>query len=542
MSQSRDVVIANANVRTLDDHNPIASALLMSNGRIVAVGTETVVRAASSPDAEFVDVGGRTVVPGFIDAHNHLSIAAFAPDSVDCSTPPLASMDEVLDVIGRHCKSLPAGQWVRGMGFHASQIREQRNPTRYELDEVAPENPFFLLDASCHAGYANSSALDAVGIGPHSPQPWGGDIEKDDRGVPTGVLLEAAANPLHSASWNSYAERDWERAVGLLHAKTREYLAVGLTGVGDAMVTAKAAELYRRADAMGKLPLTVQQLHHGDHFFAMQDLRRYDIVEQLKEPSSTMLRGGSLKLYTDRAYPDGPAIDQIHDGCMRHVGSSFYTKREIYDLAVAASELDVNTAIHAMGNCAVDTVLDAYAAVRRQKSSSVLRIEHAFVADPRQGARMADLGVDLVANPGLGYGWGAFFDMWRGGQGQQHLRVLPVRSMIDAGVRVSLASDHPCGTFSPAEIIWSAVARTDHRGEPVDAEEAITAAEALRAYTINAAHASDRATEEGTIEVGKRANIVLLDRDIVTCPTDEIRQTRVDRTYVDGLLVHERVD
>ena len=112
--------------------------------------------------------------------------------------------------------------------------------------------------------------------------------------------------------------------------------------------------------------------------------------------------------------------------------------------------------------------------------------------------------------------------------------------MIDAGVRVSLASDHPCDGFSPVEIMWSAVTRANSLGDPVDPDEAITAAEALRGYTINAAHASGRAAEVGSIEVGKRANIVLLDRDIVTCPTDDIRRAQVDRTYVDGRLVHRR--
>jgi predicted amidohydrolase YtcJ len=320
----------------------------------------------------------------------------------------------------------------------------------------------------------------------------------------------------------------------------KKYLAVGLTAVGDAMVTAKAAELYRRADAQGKLPFTVQQLHAGDHFFAMQDLRRSDIVDRIKEPSSDMLRGGTMKIFVDRAYPS-PAIDRIHDGCCTHVGATFYTKKEIHELAVRASELDINTAIHGMGNCAIDIVLDAYEAVRRRSTSdSVLRLEHAFIADPRQGSRMAELGVDLVANPGLAYGWGEVFDMWRG-ENQHHLRLFPVRSMLDAGVRVSLASDHPCGTFSPVEIILTAVARTTLRGAPLEPDEAITAAEALRLYTINAAHASNRADQEGSIEVSKRANLVVLDRDIVTCPTDDIGQALVDLTYVDGELVHTRV-
>lgn len=268
MAQVRDIVIKNALVRTVDGRDSVHEAVLFSRGLIAAVGTEQHVRAAATGDIEIVDAGGRTVVPGFIDAHNHMSVAAFEPDSVNCWTPPLGSLAEVLGVIAEHCRTLPAGQWVRGFGFDASKISEHRPPTRYELDEVAPHNPFVLVDVSCHAAYANSAALDAVGITAHMPDPWGGVIEHDRMGLPTGTLLETAVNLPFSASWDAYAERDWDRAVELVEAKAKQYLAVGLTGVGDACVTTKAAELYRRVDAAGRLPLTLQQLHGGDHFLA----------------------------------------------------------------------------------------------------------------------------------------------------------------------------------------------------------------------------------------------------------------------------------
>jgi len=325
----------------------------------------------------------------------------------------------------------------------------------------------------------------------------------------------------------------------MLHSKMHDYLAVGLTAVGDAMVTAKSAELYRRADAAGKMPFTLQQLHGGDHFFSMQDLGRSDIVDRIMEPESFLLRGGAMKIFVDRAYPS-PAIDQIHDGCKTHVGANFYSKDEVHHLAVQASKLGINLAIHGMGNCAIDIVLDAYEAVRRQSNAeTVLRLEHAFIAETGQGQRMADLGVDLVANPGLAYGWGEVFDMWRG-EKQNHLKLFPVRSMIDAGVRVSLASDHPCGTYSPAEIMWTAVARETLAGAPLEPDEAVTPEEALRMYTINPAQASGRGSEEGSIEVGKRANLLVLDRDPLTCPTGQLRDMQVLRTYVDGVLRYER--
>ncbi|MBK6657132.1 MAG: amidohydrolase [Proteobacteria bacterium] len=537
MAQKRDLALVNARVRTVDAQDTVADALLMRNGRIAAVGSEAEVRRAAGPDCEIRDMAGATVVPGFIDAHNHLSIAAFAPECVDCATPPKSSLAEVLEAIEQHCRSAPPGQWVRGMGFNMFHIRELRNPTRHELDEVAPNNPVFLIDASCHAGFVNSLALERVGIDEHTPDPAGGEIERDKAGVPTGTLLENAANPLHSSSWNAYAERDWDRSVQLLNAKMREYLAVGITFVGDAMVTAKSAELYRRTDAQGLLPFGVQMLHAGDHFFDMHDLRRTDIIDRIKQPGSDRLIGGTMKIFVDRAYP-GPAIDKMHNGCCAHTGVAFYPKAEVTRLAKKAVELGIGTAIHGMGNCAVNTVMDAYEHSRSGRSSdAVLRLEHAFVAEPRQAPRMAQLGIDLVANPGLAWLWGELFNLWRGDD-QDHLRVFPVKSMAAEGVRVSLASDHPCGTFAPLEIISTAVNRLSSKGLPIDPDEAVTAAEALRMYTINAAHASGLAHQQGSIEVGKLANVVVLDRDIVTCPSDQIGLARVTSTYVDGECVH----
>jgi predicted amidohydrolase YtcJ len=539
MPQARDVAIVNGQIRTVDARGSLAEAVLLSGRRIKAVGSAHDVRSAASADAEIVDVGGRTVVPGFIDSHNHLSLAAFDAVSVDCSTPPLHTLDDVLGAIEAHCRDLPPGQWVMGHGFIQFHVQEQRNPTRQELDEVAPDNPFFLRDASCHAGYANSLALKLAGITAHSPQPWGGEFEKDSSGAPNGTLWEAAINTVQGAAYDSHVDRDWDVSIGLLEAKMREYLAMGITGVGDTLVTAKAAELYRRAAKAGSIPLTVQQYHGGDAFYGVPDLRRHDTIDRILDQGGDRLRGGAIKLFVDRFFPDGPTIDEIHDGCTKHVGTPFHSKDDIRDLAVAASDRGIVTAIHAMGGCAADACLDAYEEVRRRSDSgSVLRMEHAFVAESRHGARLAELDVDFVANPGLAWLWGEVFSSVRH-EGQDQFKILPIRSMIDAGARVSLGSDYPCGPVSPALIMDVAVNRTTILGAEIDPDEAITPAEALLGYTRNAAHAAGRQDEEGSIEVGKRGNLLVLDRDPLSCSPVEIKDLKVDVTYLDGSLVHE---
>lgn len=540
MVQNTDVVIVNGLVRTVDERDTVAEAVLLRDGRITAVGSEAEVRGAANASATTVDVGGRTVVPGFIDNHNHLSVAAFDPVGVDCSTPPRQTLGEVLQSIEDYCKDLPEGQWVMGSGFFHAHVREQRNPTRQELDEVAPRNPFFLRDTSCHAGYANTRALDLAGITAHAPQPWGGEFEKDAKGLPTGTLLEAAINRLHDAAWGSYVERDWETAVELLGSKMREYLALGITGVGDTLVTTKAAELYRRAALAGALPLTVQQYHGGDLFYSPPDLRRTDILDRVMADGGDRLRGGAVKLFIDRFFPDGPTIDELHDGCVTHVGTPFHSHDEILELAVGAADRGISTAIHAMGGCAVGACLDAYEEVRRRaRSGSVLRMEHAFVTETHHAKRIADLDVDFVGNPGLAWLWGEVFDSVRH-EGQDQLAVLPMRSMIDAGVRVSLASDSPCGPVSPMLIMATAVNRRTQHGTEIDPDQAITPAEALLGYTRNAAHAAGRAAEEGSLEVGKRANLLVLEKDPITSPPASMMDIQVDLTYVDGELVHQR--
>ena len=529
---SAGTLLVNGNIRTVDRDNSVVQAILVENGAIVAVGSDVEVTAKAPPTVSRIDLLGRTVIPGIIDPHNHLSVAAFEPLAVDCAG--MSDLASVLDAIASKTAQVIPGQWIRVVGFFVLHVAEQRGPTRGELDEAAPDNPVFVIDLSCHMGYANSMALSNVGIDAYTPQPWGGEIVMGSDGLPTGELFEAATNLLHSASWADHARRDASASVAMLHRKMLEYMAVGITGVGDAMVTREAADLYRRADDDGQLPFTVQQLHHGDHFFAMQDLRRHDIVEQIREQSSLMLRGGTLKIFFDRGYPDGPTIREVQDGCLHRAGSAFYNRADLDELVERARVLGIRTAVHAMGSYGVDVALDAYETRRRSgDADSTLRIEHAFVADPRQGERLAELNVDLVANPGLGPDTAALFSSWRPA-GVSELRVLPVRSMIDAGVRVSFGSDHPCGSYSPFETLWAAVTRQASDGGTFDASEAITPAEGLRAMTINPAHASSRADEEGSLEVGKRANFAVLDRDVLTCATDEIRSTKVHMTFVDG--------
>jgi predicted amidohydrolase YtcJ len=523
----------NGTVITLDGESGLAKAVLVREGRVAEVGGPELVERVGGA-AKQIDLGGRVVVPGFIDAHNHFSFSAFQPDMVDCSTPPLESLVDVLATVARHCEGVPADAWVRGWGFHSSQVREGRNPTRGELDEVAPENPVVIIDVSFHACYVNSRALELTGLSRHTPDPPRGSIGRDRAGEPNGTLLESASDLPQRDSWLEYIARDRDRAVDLLERQCRRFLALGITTVGDALVLPPAADLYLRTKQAGKLLLSVTQLHGGETFFDPPRPDRRDV--DLHAGDGDLLHGGIVKIFMDGAYPS-PAIDRLsEDGCLRSAGETNYTPEELAELVLLAAGNDLDIAIHCGGNRAVERALDAFAVVRERYPATdiTLRIEHSFIGGPGQAERFADLGVHLVTQPGLARAYGHVFAGLRGEDQSDKLTLFPTRSMLDAGVLVAGSSDYPCGGgLAPLEIMSAAVERRLADGEPIDPDEAVGREDALRMHTVNAARACNRERIEGSITPGKRANLVVLDGSPLE---SDPRAVTVLQTWVDGEL------
>ncbi len=535
------LALVNAVIHGMDRADRTWSALLVRGGRIVQVGSDADVLAAIGPNEHAEDVGGLTVVPGLIDAHQHLTMSVFEPVQVDCRTPPITELATVLDRLERAVAVEPPGRWVRGWGFHWSRVAERRNPSRADLDAIAPRNPLIVMDASYHGCFVNSVALDLAGIDRHSPPGRAGILVLDPHGELQGTLLEGAMDRPESLSWSDYVDRDPAASQGLLEILLRPQLASGITSLCDALVLPAGAGLLQLAARDGRLPLAIGQLFGGATFFAEPDLSPAR-VESLRADHGPRLQGGMVKLFVDAVHPS-PAIDRPVDGVPDvHTGATYYGRGELAAVAQAAVNAGLGVAMHALGDCAIDLALDALGAVRRTEAgrNALLRIEHFVLASRDQARRAADLGVVVVTNPGFVDTWGdQYLERWII-DGRPDLHVLPLRDLLDAGVELAAASDYPCDTHSPFHGMWAAVARRSWTGELLCGDQAVSAEEALRLYTRGAAAALGTTADEGTLEVGKRANLAVLDRDPLACPVDDLADIRVLRTYVDGVLVFER--
>lgn len=534
-----DLLLTADQVLTLDARETIAKAVHVRDGRIHAVGEPIELAGGLRPGASRFSFPGETIIPGFIDGHNHFSFGSFEAVQVDCSTPPITSLTTVLVRLEEASEKARPGQWIRGWGFHWSRVTESRNPTRAELDRIAPSNPLIIMDASYHGCFVNSLALERAGIDVHSGAGRSGIMVYDEYGDLTGALLESASDLPQTLSWESVPDASEDEALRLIAANCRRHLAAGITSVSDALVTTRAHALYRKAANLGRLPLSVHEMRGGRTFFEPPRLDAAD--GDYAHSEGNRLRGGTIKLFMDVVHP-GPAVDRRSDGGHEvHTGVMYYNKGEVSRLVGEILARGLEPAVHALGNCAVEQILDVYEAARRSSAGAdaSLRIEHFILASQRQAVRAASVGVKVMVNPAFLYQWGdMYLHTWRG-EGQPHLKIIPTRSLLDAGVLVAGASDYPCAPFEPLVGIEAAVTRRAMNGEIVDGDEAVSPLEALRMFTSSAAIVCGAAASEGTLEPGKRANLAVLDANPLDVDPPTLHSIRVTHTFVDGELASE---
>ena len=532
-----DLILLDARVLTLDRSDTRAEAIAVRDGRIAAIGRVVEIEQLAGPDTTVRRIAGRAVVPGFVDPHTHFISSVLEPVSVDCGTPPQDSIASVLDALAAAARVAAPGRWIRGWGFRTRFVREGRAPTRGELDDAAPHHPVCVVDGSVHCAYVNSAALRRAGIDRDTPDPPHGRILRDASGEADGTLWEQAADRVYTLSTRDHIAALGDGIVDLIEDAARRHLALGITSVADALVVPETEAIYRQADAQGKLPMVVHQLLGGEAFFERPDRVLRDGATDGNV--SDRLRGGTLKLFMDPMFPSAARIRFHPDGSEERFGGRFYTQDEANEIVLAAHRRGLQVAIHCLGTWSIEQALGAveHALRARTTEDPRFRIEHFTTPTLDQIRRARSLGVLPVVQPP--------YMLMRAGGGNLaadlggDVRLHPYRTMLEEGIPVAGSSDYPCAPLDPLQGVAVLVTRRGRSGETMGLDEAVSPMDALRMYTLHGAISMRREHEVGSLEPGKRADLVVLSDDPTSVSPHAIRDIVVRETWVDGRLVYE---
>jgi predicted amidohydrolase YtcJ len=529
-----DSIFYNGKINSLDEAATVHSAVGVTNGKISAVGTDDELQRFSGPKTEAIDLKGAVMFPGFMEAHNHLTIYGYLLEGIDLSTTKARKMDDILSKVKAEAEKLPAGSWIKGSRYAEYFLAENRHPTRTDLDQVSPEHPVVLFHTSFHACVLNSLALANVGITSESQSPQGGIIEKDPgTGEPTGVLHDQAQmdvfNNLFFADLEAMGTR---QRVELCGRATENFARLGLVFAADALVTPPTLNMYQETLAANHLKIRIYTMNYT---LTAQSLTGSQIKTGF---GSDRLRIGPIKIFADggmsnrTAAVSKPFLTPPYDK-----GLKIQSREDLIEKVKWYHTLGYQIAIHAQGDEAISDTLDAYEAVLGKTSANPLRhrIEHAGCLYPDLLKRAADMHILASVQPVF---FGELGDGWIEAFGPQLAEQLyPFKSMLNAGMKIGGSSDCPVSAVDPRISLRDAVLRQTPSGTQLSPHEALTMDEAIRLYTQGSAYLSFDENHNGTIEPGKRADFTVMAADPRDFSPEEVPDIPFTMTVVDGEIV-----
>jgi len=548
-----DRVLVNGTVLTLDANDTTAEAIAIAGGVIAAVGSTAEIDALAGPGTERIDLAGRTLTPGLIDAHAHFSPGPFNRlDVLDLSYPKIKSIAEVQAVVAERAQQSAADGWIQGRGWDEGKLAERRQITARDLDAVVSERPVWLSQTMGHYGTANSAALRLAKIGRDTPDPPGGTIERDADGNPTGVLKETAQELVFGLIPPA-TPAEIEHGIRQMAVA---FNAEGMTGVKDPGIPDDAWEAYARVNAAGDLTVRVFALWDGGR--SLDEARaliakRAAMTRPYENRGDDRLIAGGVKLYADGSGGARTAWmydDWNLDVTGTDVGNRGYPNIEPDTLRAMIRlyhDAGLHVSTHAIGDRAIDLVVDSYLEAMRANPKPGLRhgIIHANVPTDHALEAMATLQRDYDAGypePSATFMWW-IGDTYVGNFGSRARHLDPFATFQKRGIRWANGSDYSVTPFPARYGIWAAVAREPalgiYDGDPFGREEAVDARTALRAATLWAAHQLFLDKQIGSIEVGKYADLAVWDRNPLQVATADLKDMRCELTLLGGEVVFE---
>jgi predicted amidohydrolase YtcJ len=525
------LLLHGGNVITMDPRHARAEAIVIAGERIVAVGSDAEVAGLAGSATKKVDLGGKTVVPGFIDAHSHPAYSGRRHlRFIDCD---LRSIAAIQAAVRERASRTPPGEWVVGFKYDDTKTAERRFITREDLDAAAPQHPVYIGHRGGHTGYVNSLALAKANITESTPDPEGGRLVRDPAtGRLTGRLLERAAEiyeQLIPAFGTTTREEDRE-AVKLISSMLAK---AGITSVTDAYGTPEDLRAYQDTREAGELRTRIHSMIGYPH------LDRMLAAGVRTGLGDDWVRVGGMKATCDGSISERTArLSAPYVGRPDDFGMIVADAEELYGYARKAHEAGWQLGIHANGDVGIGAVLDLYERLHRElpRRDPRFRIEHCTVITDEIVRRIRALGV--IPTPFATYVY--FHGEKMPEYGEERLNsMFALRSFLDAGVRPTMASDYPPGPFEPMMALQSMVTRTAMDGKVWGPRQRITIEEALRVCTLHGAYASFEEHLKGSLEPGKLADLVVLGRDPLTEDPSSLITIPVERTMVGGRWVHE---
>jgi predicted amidohydrolase YtcJ len=530
-----DLVLQNGNILTVDTNDHIAQAVSISKGIIQKVGMDLDVSSFIGPNTRVIDLKGRTVTPGIIDAHNHmLAFGEQLKYRLDIRPPKVSTKIDLLKIVREATNSKQEGEWIYGCQGFPLHIKD--SPTRWELDEVTSKHPVFLPHMGGQYGVANSLALKLGEVNRFTPDPYGGRIERDEKTrEPTGRLMQYSAMNLIRRKISKPSIIEYEEAI---RYAADLFLPYGITSVQDVIVMLREhTRIYEQMAEKQTLPVRLYILEYID---SLQKAKR--MVALHHHFHSPMCTFGGWKLAIDGGVAAGTTLmyDKSQPGSRR--AFPLHHPEEFNKIVKLLHESGFQISIHVLGDEGMDICLDAFEKALALTSCSKHRhrLEHANFPSQRNIDQMQKLGIVASLQPSWVHLWG---DGYRRNLGEEITkRTIPIKSFLKRGIPVAFSSDVPATqVFEPYWGFIGAVTRQTRGGQLLVPSEAITMKEALRAYTYTAAYAAFEEKEKGSIEKGKMADLAIWEQNLYTIrlEIDEIKNLKVLMAILDGKIVYQ---
>lgn len=529
-----NLILVNGRVVTMDAANTVTQAVAIAGDRILQTGTDDAIRALAGPQTKVIDLRGRTVTPGFVDAHSHLTAKGLigAP-YIDVNPPGVSTVAELQAAISDGCAQAGPDKWVIAQGYISY---EGEYPDKTMLDPVSPHNPVMLMNQGGHMGAVNSYALNLAGVTAATPDPPFGMFVRDANGEPTGALVNHAAMDVFRSLWSDEVLTPELRYQSVLRPQS-DYASFGITTFGDVNVRGLTA-LQAYFDAARNHAMTLRGYVLNTIEYAREFTGRTNAVDAMRYEDE-FLHFGGYKFLVDGAVA-AAYTHEPHGGTVWNMPT--WNPVPLRQAVSILHQMGYQCAFHCIGDAAVDMALNAieFAMNQHPRPDPRHRLEHAVLNTPSALQRTRDLGVVVSTQPhGIRLLGDTLVDLWGV---ERAMRIIPTRTWLDLGVPLSLSSDCPTlPWWEPPLIVTAAVTRLSPTNQVIGPDQVLTVDEAMRAYTMGGAYACFEEDVKGSLEPGKFADLVVwrLDPYVATYP-EMMAEHPVDMTIIGGQVVFER--